>query len=124
MIENTGRRNSIVDRYEVEIVELKATFPNLRPEEGRTALHGRHCVQGLDPQRILSRTGMVKIDAESATDRGDLILFLPDLTLERFTNAGLRMSGDERKFGTLRCRLTVTDRTGSSASADFELHEA
>jgi hypothetical protein len=64
---------------------------------------------------------MVKIDAESAS--GDLFFFLPDLTLERFSSAGMAMNGEERKFGTLRCGLTIIDRTGSSASAYFQLHE-
>jgi hypothetical protein len=123
MIENTGRRNSIVDRYDIEITELKASFENLRPEEGRNAVHGRHCTLCLEPKRILSTTGMVKIDIESGTDRGELLFFLPGLTLERFTEAGLRMNGVERRFGTIRCHLTITDTMGSSAGAVFELNE-
>jgi len=122
MIENTGRRNSTVNSYQIEIVELGETFPNLRPEEGRNAVHGRHCVHGLQPGRILSRTGMVRIDAESATDHGSLLFFIPGITLERFANAGLGMHGAQGRFGPLRCRLTVTDTTNSSATAEFELH--
>lgn len=123
VIENSGSRNSIVDHYEVEIVELKANFGNLQPEEGRSAVQGRHCVLGLDPRRILSTTGMVKIDAENATNRGELLFFLPGLTLNRFSDAGLKMTGAERRFGTIRCRLTIADTIGTSAAADFELSE-
>lgn len=124
VIENTGARNSIVDRYDLEITELKANFEKLPPQEGRNAVQGRHCVLGIDPRRILSRTGMVKIDAESATDRGELLFFLPGLTLKRFADAGLGMNGEERRFATLKCRLKVTDTMGTSAAAEFELPEA
>jgi hypothetical protein len=124
VFENTGRRNSIVDHYDVEIAELKASFANLRPEESRNGVQGRHCLLGLDPRRILSTTGMVKIDAESATDRGELLFFLPGLTRDRFAEAGLRMNGEERRFGTIRCRLTIADTIGTSAAAEFELPEA
>ncbi len=123
MIENTGRRNSTVNSYQVEIVQLRETFPNLQPQEGRNAVQGRHCQHGLQPGRILSRTGVVRIDAESATDHGTLLFFIPGITLERFANAGLGMHGEQRKFGTLRCPLTLTDTTNSSATAEFELHE-
>ncbi len=123
MIENTGRRNSTVNSYQVEIVELEETFPNLQPIEGRDAVQGRHCQHGLHSGRILSRTGVVRIDAESTTDHGTLLFSIPGITLERFANAGLRMHGEQRKFGTLRCRLTLTDTTNSSATAEFELHE-
>jgi len=57
MIENTGRRNSTVNSYRVEIIQLRETFPNLQPQEGRNGIHGRHCQHGLQPGRILSRTG-------------------------------------------------------------------
>ena len=106
MIENTGRRNSTVNSYQVEIVELQQTFPNLPPVEGRNGIPGRHVQQGVQPERIVSTTGNIRIEAESATHHGTLLFFVPGINLEQFMNAGLRMQGHDRKFGMLRCRLT------------------
>ena len=68
MIENTGRRNSTVNGYQVEIVELQQTFPNLRPVEGHNGIQGRHCQHGLQPASVLSTTGNIRIEAESTTE--------------------------------------------------------
>lgn len=122
MIENTGNRNSTVNSFRVEIVELRRTFPNLTPE-GRQAVQGRHCQHGLDPRSILSTTGVIKIDAESATNYGTLLFFIPEVSLELFVANGLQMTGGDRKFPPLHCRLTLTDTTSSSATAEFEMHE-
>lgn len=122
-IENRGRKNSIVSSYQVEITDLHKTFQDLQPQEGRNSAQGRHCVHGLQPAQILSRTGIVRIEAEGATDHGTLLFFIPDITMESFVDAGLKMSGPQHKFGTLRCRLTIADTTGSSTNAEFELHE-
>jgi len=123
MVENTGRKNSTVNGYQVEIVELERIYPNLRPVEGRNGVQGRHCQYGMQPDRILSTTGNIRIEAESATNHGILLFFIPDITLEQFTNAGLRMQGENRKFGTLRCRLTLSDTTRSLAIQEFVLQE-
>ena len=123
MVENTGRKNSTVNGYQVEIVDLQRIYPNVRPVEGRHGVHGRHCQYGMQPDRILSTTGNIRIEAESATNHGILLFFIPDITLEQFTNAGLRMQGENRKFGTLRCRLTLSDTTQSSAIQEFVLQE-
>jgi hypothetical protein len=124
MVENTGLKNSTIDRYDVEILELQQTFPNLQPQEGRHAVQGRHCNQGLQPERILSKTGIIMVLAESATVRGILLFFVPDLELGTFVKAGLKMSDPGRRFGALHCRLKLTDTTKSSATEEFELHEA
>lgn len=122
MVENVGRKNSTVDRYDVEIVELRSTF-RVTPDEGRTGLRGRHCQHGMQPNRILSKTGILRINAESTTDRGTLLFFIPGLSLDLFANSGLKMHGDQRRFDPLHCRLTLTDTTDSTATADFELSE-
>ena len=70
-----------MNSYQVESVQLQETFPNLQPQEGQNHIQGRHCQYGLQPGRILSRTGVVRIDAESATDHGTLLFFIPGLTL-------------------------------------------
>lgn len=123
MIENTGLKNSTVDNFQVEIIELQETFKDLKPLEGRTGVQGRHCQHGLQPGRILSQTGMVRLDGEHTTNHGTLLFSIPGLNLERFVRAGLRMHGEQRRFDPLRCRLTIVDRTGSSAKANFELRE-
>jgi hypothetical protein len=123
MIENTGRRNSTVNGYQVEIVELHQTFENLRPVAGRAGFQGRHCQHMEDSRRVLSGTGNIRIDAESATDHGNLVFFIQNLNFQQFTDAGLRMQGEDRKFGTLHCRLTLTDTTGASVTQEFELQE-
>jgi hypothetical protein len=123
MIENTGRRNSIVNNYTVEIVNLNKAFTNLVPEEGRNGVQGRHCQHALPPGRVLSKSRIIKIDAENATEHGTLLFFLPGLSMDNLLNAGLIMQGEQRRFGTLQCRLTLIDTTESSVTAEFELHE-
>ncbi len=99
MIENTGRRDSTVNNYQVEIVELQQTFPNLKPIEEKKGVQGRHCQQGMQPARILSTTGNIRIQAENATNHGTLLFFVPDINLKQFVNAGLQVHGEDRKFG-------------------------
>lgn len=123
MIENSGRRNAIMNRFEIEITELGRTFQNLTPDEGRRAIQGRHCSQGLNIDDTLSRTGVIRINAENATNRGTLRFFIPNITLEMFVNSGLQMTAGERRFPALHCRLTLIDTTDTSATALFELHE-
>jgi hypothetical protein len=124
MIENSGRRNSTVTGYQVEIVELRQTFQNLQPLlEGESRAQGRHCQHGLQPTRILSKTRIIGINAESATGHGSLLFLLPGVTFEQFATAGLGMSGEERRLPDIQCRLTITDTTNSSANAEFQLHE-
>lgn len=124
MIENSGRRDSTVNKYQVEIVELKQTFTDLKPIEGKNGIQGRHCQHGMQPKSILSNTGNIRVPAENTTDRGILLLFVPDIDLERFANAGLKMHGEERRFGPLNCRLTLTDMTKVSATCEFRIDEA
>jgi hypothetical protein len=123
MIENSGRRSSVVNGFEVEILELGRTFPNLTPEEQLNFVYGRHCTQGLNTSSILSRTGLIRIEAENTTNHGSLIFYVQGVSPEMFVERGLHMTGKQRKLPPLHCRLTVTDTTGSSARAEFELHE-
>jgi hypothetical protein len=121
MIENTGRRDSTVNNYQVEIVELQQTFRDLKPIEGENRVDGRHCLHAMHPAGILSNTGNIRIQAENATNHGTLLLFVPGINLEQFASAGFQMHGDERRFGPLRCRLTLTDMTQVSATCEFRL---
>ena len=123
MIENAGKRNSTVNSFEVEVVELGQTFRNLTPEERRNSVQGRHCGHGLDTRSVLSETGVVRIPAESTTNQGTLLFRVSGVNLEMFVNRGLRMTGQERKFGPLHCRLTMTDTARSTTAGEFELHE-
>ena len=124
MIENTGRRDSTVNNYKVEIVELERTFPNLTSIEGKNSVQGRHCEHGMQPARILSTTGNIRIQAENSTNHGALLFFIPDINLEQFVSKGLRMQREQRKFGALRCLLTLTDTMQTSATCEFRLDEA
>lgn len=123
MIENLGRRDSTVNNYTVEIVELEQTFPNLTPIEGKNGIQGRHCQHVMQPGRILSTTGNIRIQAENATNHGALLFFVPGLNLEQFVNKGLRMQGEDRKFPALHCVLTLTDTMQVSATGEFRLDE-
>src|SRR5690348_7562337 len=122
MIENKGRRNSTVDDFQVEVLEINQKFTNLKPAEGLTYVQGRHCAHGMNPQG-LSKTGLVKIDAESTTNRGTLTFYIPDVNLRTFVESNLLMDGPERKFPPLHCRLTLTDTINASATEAFEMPE-
>jgi len=101
IIENIGRRNSVVDNYAVEILELKRTCANLQPVVGRHTLQGRHCQYGLGHDTSLGKTGVIRIDAESAIEHGTLMFSIPFLTLEQFVAAGLQMHGPDCGIITL-----------------------
>jgi hypothetical protein len=123
-VENNGAKNSIVSRFRIEIKELGRDLTDLLPQEGRSGVQGRHCQFGLNPQTGLSETNILQVPPESSTREGTLAFFVPGLNLDTFSAAGLRMSGEQRYFGPLHCRLTLTDSSGATASADFELPEA
>jgi hypothetical protein len=123
MVENSGPRNSTIDRFQVDILELRRTFGNLPSIEGQNGARGRHSNQGLYAPSILSRNGIVQVNSESATGHGTLLFFIPEINLQNFVDAGLRMNGEQRMFGNLHCRLTLTDTTQSSTTHEFELHE-
>jgi len=123
-VENTGTRNSVISGFAIEIRELGLEFPNLLPEVGQRRVQGRHCIHGLDPQSGLTDTKILQIAPESSTKEGTLAFFIDGLNLGTFTTAGLVMHGDERRFDSLHCRLTVADSSGVKASTEFELTEA
>lgn len=123
MIENVGLRNSAVNCYELELVELGRTFSNLRPMEGQNGANGRHSHTSFYPPNILTRNGIIRIDSETVAGPGTLLFFVPDIDLNMFVEVGLQMRGPERKFEPLHCRLTMSDTTGSSGQGEFELHE-
>ena len=123
MIENKGQRRSTIDGYQIELPDLHKTYTDLPAVENCSYVGGRHSGQGLNPQQILSKTGLIHIEPESTTTHGTLLFVLPDLTLTDFADAHMKMNAD-RRFGILKCKLTLTDRTGSSAWAMFDLREA
>ena len=125
MVENVGGRNSTVNDYQVDVIELKQTFTDLKPMEGQHGVQGRHCQHGgMQPDRELSETGIIKIQAESSTNHGTLLFHLPGINLPQFVEAGLKMHGEEKKFDPLHCVLTLTDTTKASTAHEFTLHEA
>jgi hypothetical protein len=124
MVENRGRRNSTVMGYQIEIVELGMIYRDLRPISPRGAIQGRHSQFGVNPSRSLTVTGNLSIPAESMTNSGELVFHLPSLSLEQFAEAHLNMRAEDRRFGPLRCRLTISDTTAVSASHEFIMNEA
>jgi hypothetical protein len=124
MIENSGSSNAVVNAFTVEILELKRKFRNLSPEEGQKRAQGRHCQFGLNSALELNKKKVLQVEAESSTGEGTLSFFISDLDLEMFSAAGLRMQGQERRFVSLHCQLTLTDYSGLTATAAFELPEA
>lgn len=125
MIENVGRRNSSITGYELEIRELEGSRYKLEPIEGETRVQARSCLHGLQPTLSLSKNRVILVPAESTTSHGTLLFRVQDgITMERFVDAGLRMHGEQLRFDNLHCRLTLIDTTDSSATQEFELHEA
>jgi len=122
-VENSGNRNSAVDKYKIWIQEFDSEFNGIVPIQVRVLVPGRHCQHGVGNEKYLNEANLIKIPADDSTGVGCLWFYLPELTLEMFVNAGLRMQGPQHRFGNLHCRLTVTDSNGISASEDFERYE-
>jgi len=122
-VENSGNRNSAVDKYKIWIQEFDRDFDGIVPKQVFGSVPGRHCQFGVGNEKYLNEANLIKIPADDSTSVGCLWFFLPELTLEMFVNAGLQMHGPERRFDNLHCRLTVIDSNGISASEDFECHE-
>jgi hypothetical protein len=122
-VENSGNRNSAVDKYKMWIQEFDSEFNIIVPIQVNGLVPGRHCQYSIGNEKYLNEANLIKIPADDSTNVGCLWFYLPELTLEMFANAGLRMQGPERRFGNLHCRLTVTDSNEVSASEDFECHE-
>jgi hypothetical protein len=123
-VENSGNRNSAVDKYKIWIQEFDKEFDGVVPKQVFGLVPGRHCQHGVGNEKYLNEANLIKIPPDNSTSVGCLWFYLPELTLEMFVSAGLRMQGPDRHFGNLHCRLTITDSNGVSASEDFECSEA
>jgi hypothetical protein len=122
-VENSGNRNSAVDKYKIWIQEFDREFDGISPIQVGGLVPGRHCQHGIGNEKYLNEANLIKIPPDNSTSVGCLWFFLPEVALEMFMNAGLRMQGSERRFSNLHCRLTIIDSNGISASEDFECHE-
>jgi len=122
-VENSGNRNSTVDKYKIWIREFDREFDGISPIQVPSLVQGRFCQHGIGNEKYLNEANLIKIPPDDSTKMGCLWFFLPELTLEMFGNAGLQTQGPENRFGNLNCRLTVTDSNGISASENFECHE-
>jgi hypothetical protein len=122
-IENTGRRNSTITNYRVRIQELQRDYADLAVFENQTSVRGRRAQMGISRDSVLSRNGIIEVHAERTTPRGTLLFRIPDLNLQMFADAGLRMEEQDRKFSPLHCTLTISDSTGTTTSNDFVLSE-
>jgi hypothetical protein len=124
MIENKGRRNSVITNYQVEIVELKVVATGLRPADNLEMVRTRHCTFAIDKSRFLAKTGNIQVSSEQTTNRGSLMFHLPDVEFKQFSEAGLNAAASNGRFGQLHCRLTLFDTTKNSASHEFVLTES
>jgi hypothetical protein len=122
-VENSGNRNSAVDKYKIWIQEFDKEFDGIVPIQVGSLVPGRFCQHGVGNEKYLNEANLIIIPPDNSTSVGCLWFFLPELTLEMFANAGVQTQGPEHRFGDLHCRLTVTDSNGISASGDFECHE-
>jgi len=122
-VENSGNRNSTVDKYKIWIQEFDREFDGIVPIQVRGLVPGRHCQHGVGDQKYLNEANLIRIPVDDSTSVGCLWFYLPELTLDMFVNAGLRMEGPQHRFGNLHCRLTLIDSNGMSASREFELSE-
>jgi hypothetical protein len=122
-VENSGNRNSTVEKYKIWIREFDREFDGMVPIQVRGLVPGRFCHHGVEDKKYLNDANLIKIPPDNSTSVGCLWFFLPELTLEMFANAGLQTQGPENRFGNLNCRLTVTDSNGISASENLECHE-
>jgi hypothetical protein len=123
-VENSGNRNSAVDKYKIWIQEFDREFDGIVPIQVPSLVPGRFCQHGTGNEKYLNEASLIKIPLDNTTSVGCLWFFLSELTLEMFANAGVQTQGPEHRFGDLHCSLTVTDSNGISASGDFELFEA
>ena len=125
MIENTGRRNSAVSNFQVEVIELKQSFG--KPEtRGREKRCSGQALQSRFKSEKHFEPDWCNQDCRREHDGSwhFALFFVPGVSLEMFVGAGLHMSGEQRTFPPLHCRLTITDTVQSSTMADFELHES
>ena|SRR5690348_3034576 len=122
MIENLGQRNSTVNKFDVEIAELKKVSTDLKPLDRSIFIQTRRSNQQLSADRALNKAGIVEIPAEKATVYGTLLLFVP-ANREDFSKANLQMNFESQSYPPLRCNLVLTDTIGSRATAEFELRE-
>lgn len=123
MIENLGQRNSTVNQFEVEIAELNKSAGGLKPEDRSSFVQTRRGITNLNVDKALNKAGVVNIDAEKTTAYGTLLLFFP-ANRAMFSAANLTIGAGTQRHPPLHCRLILTDTTGSSACAEFELQEA
>jgi len=121
-VENSGNRNSTVDKYKIRVSQFDREFNGIAPTRLNHA-QGRYCQHALVPENCLNEGSLIRIPADGSTNIGSLWFFLPELTLEMLSNAGLQKQGPDHHFSNLHYRLTVTDSNGISASGDFELSE-
>ena len=122
MVENSGERNSVVNGFRVEIRELGKTFDGLQPITVAT-IPGRRGQHGVARERILTDGETIRINAEDATKKGILIFSVRDVSFKVFMEHGLHAAGIQAQFQPLHARLVLTDTTGESAVANFDLCE-
>jgi hypothetical protein len=89
-VENSGNRNSAVDKYKIWIREFHKEFDGIVPIQVPSLVPGRFCQHGIGNEKYLNEANLIKIPPDNSTSVGCLWVFLPELTLEMFANAGVQ----------------------------------
>jgi hypothetical protein len=106
-IENTGNRNSVINRYDLEIQESGRRYPGLHLQP-RNSIQARNAQYAGLRQDFFNVGDVIRVPPEDAIGPGVLPLWISENVSE---------------IATLTCRLTITDTEGSTATADFVVSE-
>lgn len=105
LVENRGRRRSVINQFTVSVRELKEQPFDLKPEH-IALLQGRASKHALDSTSHLTRSDVLKVGPEDAVGPGILAFYIP---------------WDSDPGECLHCELTLTDTEGSSATRAVEV---
>ncbi len=106
IIANKGSRISLINRYELEVKEIRQSYSNLSPRP-IVRIQGRHTQWDLGRPQWLMEGNIIKVEGGRSTRRGILPLEVPDVPPEG--------------AGTIHCRLALFDDAGDEASCDLDV---
>jgi len=107
-VENTGNRNSVINRYDLDIQESGRRYAGLHLQR-RNSIQARNAQYAGLRQDFFNTGDVIRVPPEDAVGPGVLPLWISENVPE---------------IATLTCRLTITDTEGSTATADFVVSEA
>ena len=108
-VENKGARNSVINKYELELEETGKLYKGISPKP-MTFILGRKAAHSLGQKTWLMSENLVRVAPESVLGPGILPFFVSDAV-----SAGCR---------EIHCKLTLRDTEGNTVSVEFEIPEA